>query len=939
MAHIAKCLEKLGYHSLTDMQKKVFKIITSTNRSVIIVAPTGSGKTEAALFPIMYLINKNNLKPITTIYITPLRALNRDIERRVREIAKCFNVKVMLRHGDTPYRVRRMIEKEPPHILITTPETLNYIVVNNVLKRYLDNLEFIVIDEFKELYESKRGLLLFTVIYLLEKLVLRKRIRKIALTATLKKDNEAGRIVEGKYYSGETVVIRDERVKRLEISVVRTKDLYSGEKRVGLDIDPRLYSRLLYIYDVLRRYKGVLIFTNTRSLAERLGYLLNRLSTEMEREIIIGVHHGSLSRSHRIDVEEGFKKGRVKGLIATSSMELGIDIGRIDYVIQYMSPRQATRLLQRIGRSGHWLDRVSRGSIVVNDNMFQLLESIVLTRRALSYNIEEERTYMSPLDVLAYSIAVLALSKEDGVNLYELYNVLLENPLYSNLDYEQYQRLLEYLEYSRIIRIKGHYIYSTKRTRLYVYKTSMIPDTRDIPVIDISTDRKVGVLNEEYVVLNLNEDDIIVLGGKTWKIIGYDPGDGKLYVEAVENVSETIIPHWEGENIPVEYKVAREVGSIIRRLKHGERIVSYEKILENNLEEIVPNPQLFGDDRTIIIDYCSELNAFIVNIYGGTRVNRFLRDLFRTLINAKYPFLEIHTYSIPYAVIIKPAKMVSREYVSILMDYIEEILRELKKYVDKNLLWNIVSKQTVLYWRIYQVAQRFGAIDPARHRVTRSILEGFADSIIGYEAFKEVLYRDYDLDAVEEIADLINKNYYRIVKRFSEKINTYHKEILEYIEIPYTGFTKVFDQREYRERLLSRRISLVCMKCGHVFSGYLKDFIERKEYRCPKCGAKVIAPVKGDAVFEREVVLKNRYGKRLSREEYKILEDLRKRALLLMQYGELALLVLSSRGVGVSEAVRIIGRVIQGEDLYHLLYEAEKRFVKVKKYIRRGKTM
>ena len=175
MAKIVECLKNLGYEKLTDLQRRVFKIITTGEQSIVIVAPTGSGKTEAALFPLMYLIKRRGLKPISVIYVSPLRALNRDLEERIKRIAECFEVTVALRHGDTPYSIRKHIEEKPPHILITTPETLNYILVNEKLRRFLTNLEFIVIDEYRELVESKRGYLLFTIMYLMEKYLLKSQ--------------------------------------------------------------------------------------------------------------------------------------------------------------------------------------------------------------------------------------------------------------------------------------------------------------------------------------------------------------------------------------------------------------------------------------------------------------------------------------------------------------------------------------------------------------------------------------------------------------------------------------------------------------------------------------------------------------------------------------------------------------------------------------------
>jgi len=941
MNNIVECLKKLGYNKLTALQQRVFNIVVKENRSVIVVAPTGSGKTEAALFPIMYLIKRLGLKPISAIYVTPLRALNRDIEDRIKGLAKCFDLKVSLRHGDTPYSARKAVEKDPPHILVTTPETLNYLFVNKRIKVFLENTTFLVIDEFRDLYESKRGALLFLTTYLMEQYLLKKRLLKIALTATLCDEVNALKIVEGSYSPSSTMVVRDDSIKKMMVDIVVSAP-GDGEEGVLInDIvsDRELSMRLRYILDVLRRNNATLIFTNTRSLAERLGYLLNTVIDELGfRDLKIGVHHGSLSKTHRISVENDFKKGVLNGLIATSSMELGIDIGRIDYVIQYMSPRQATRLVQRIGRSGHVLGGVSKGSIIVMDNVFQILESIVLTRRALSNELEVENSFQSPLDVLAYAIALTVLVVDNGVDKYDLYNRLINHPLYTDLDYDTYTQLIDYLRYTRVVRVDGNKLLPTRRTRLYVYKTTMIPDTRDIIVIDLSSDKQVGVLNEEYVVLNINEDDHIVLGGRSWRVVGYDPENAKLYVEEMKPSSEAIIPHWEGENIPVEYSVAREIGSLVRRLRNNDDLSQYEAIVGRDLwGRIRDRVADLGDDKTIVIDYCRELDAITINLYGGSRVNRFFNDLLKTLINMYLPFIKIRSYSTPYSIIIKLENRVSEYYVEMIMKHIEDILKGLDKYLDPVVLKNIVVKQNTLYWRIYQVAQRFGAIDPGETRVTKNILEGFVDSVIGMEALKEVLNRDYDLASVRKLYMDIASGRVRVVKRYSEKTGIFHREVIGYIEIPSSIDVKPLDKERYRERLLNRKITLVCIKCGNIVSGRVRDFTGWREYRCPKCGYKTLAPVKSNGELERNIVLKNLKGSKLSSGESRVLEDLRLRALLLLHYGELALLVLSSRGVGVSEARRIISNVIQGGDLYDLLYEGEKRFLRVKRYIERGR--
>ncbi len=925
---IIKCLRDLGYEKLTDLQIKAFKIIYEHGFSAIIVAPTGSGKTEAAMLPIMYSIMKNNLKPIAAIYITPLRSLNRDIFDRVKKLASCFGVSIELRHGDTPYNLRKRIEENPPQILVTTPETFNYLLINKNLYRYIVNVKYLVLDEYRELIESKRGILLLFNTYLLER-ILKKRFIKIALTATLKNYLLAEKLLNPAI-APQIHTIRSNYSKKMEIKIVVPRSNFESSNDLGdLDIEDDLLHRLLAIINVLKERKNVLIFVNTRSIAEKLGYLLNLIIERLGLNLKISVHHGSLSRSHRISVEEGFKNGLLNALIATSSMELGIDIGYVDYVIQYMSPRQAVRLVQRIGRSGHKLWGVSRGEIIVQNNLFQILESVVLARRSVENDIEYEVIPRKPLDVLAYSIVLYTIFT-GSLNIYKLYSLIKDYPIYNDLEFDEYLKVLDYLRYSRLIRIINDNVMPMPRSRLYIYRTSMIPSTRDVNVISLADDRRIGVLNEEYIVLNISNGDIIVIGGRPWRVISYDNDSLKLFVEPLEGAEETIIPHWEGENIPVNYKVAREVGSIIRRLRSDIDLRKYEKFYEN-LYMLRNKVEGLGDDRRIVVIGVKGLGLIIVNVFSGSKANRFLRDLFKSRIQWKYPFLRVNAYSTPYAVILS---VNNSYYLGELIDLVKDTLANLERYLKIDLVKKIALEQGVLHWRIYQVAQRFGAIDPEKEKVSKSILNAFIESIIGEEAFNEVLWKDYDLLALKKIVKEMRSGILTINERIIDKPdNTVHEILTYYGEIPVVErLSRVIDKDKYLSSIKRRKMTLICLHCGYLITGTIDEL--KNIRKCPRCRYAVLAPVKGNGSEEKSIVWKYLRGEKLRRNEYRVLEDLRKRAILYNQFGELALTVLASRGVGVSEAIRIINKVMNGSDLFYELYESEKKYIKIKKYLK-----
>ncbi|QOR95080.1 DEAD/DEAH box helicase [Thermosphaera chiliense] len=925
---IAECLKSLGYERFTELQRRSFESIALRNSSTLIVAPTGSGKTEAAVIPVMYSILKQGLKPIACIYITPLRALNRDIEKRLKKLAECFGLEISLKHGDTPETVRKAILENPPHILVTTPENFNYIMVNEKLAPSLANLRFIVFDEFHELLESKRGLLAFTTSFLLEK-KLGRRLVKIALSATLSNPERAGEILA---WGEKPSLVEDSTVKKMSITVevpecnsdlcFQVKNIIGDEKQAA---------RIARIIELVEKHAGVLIFVNTRSLAERLGSLLKTIPEKLGLPgLRVEVHHGSLSRSHRESVESSFKKREVKALVSTSSMELGIDVGHVDLVIQYLSPRQATRLTQRVGRSGHRLTGESKGVVLSMDNTIHFLESLVLAKRTVEKAIEKEEIIYSPLDVLAYAMAVESLLFKEGFSKEGFYTEIKQHPLYKDLTTEEYEKLVDYMVYTRILREEAGILRHTRKTRIYLYKTSMIPSSRDVMVVEAASNRRIGSLNEEYVVLNVNPGDTIIIGGNAWRVVGYDDAEAKLYVEkTAASIEEALIPHWEGENIPVEYDVAEEVGRLITYLKtHGEIPGDYAASAPGRTRVEVAE-DLCGWEK-ICVDYVEELRSVLVTVYGGSKVNNLLREILATVLKNRLPHVDVESYSSPYTLVLRiKGYHTPREVTGI----VQEALARLGSYLDRDFLKQVARNGKALYWRIFQVGQRFGAITPGETRVSKTMLEAFVDTVIGDEAFREVLVKDYDIDSAAELAERIARGDVRVEARYFEKLGQGHLELLGYIEIPVASSIITLDREQYAERLFNRRARLLCIRCGYEVSGTVRELAKMEKYVCPKCKTATLALVKTDGEEEKKVIAKARRGERLTSSEQALLEDLAKRAIILYKHGKTALLALSARGVGASEAARILSKVSSGGDLLSEIYESEKKYLKAKKYI------
>src|SRR5205809_6107207 len=318
----------------------------------LIQAPTGSGKTLAAF---LYGIDKLNAEPGTglrLVYVSPLKALNYDIERNLRGPLAGLQsqLRIAVRTGDTPQKERAAMLREPPDILITTPESL-YLLLTSRARENLKGVRTLILDEVHAVAGTKRGAHLALSVERLERLV-DEPFQRIGLSATQRPLEEIGRFVSG---AREIELVDAGTAKELDLQVVMPlEDMREPEQT---SIWPSIYPELLRL---VQEHRSTILFVNNRRLAERLALRLNELA---EQEIA-RAHHGSLAREQRVEIEELLKAGQIPCLVATSSLELGIDMGAVDLVIQVESPKSVARGLQRIGRAGHELGAVSKGRIV-----------------------------------------------------------------------------------------------------------------------------------------------------------------------------------------------------------------------------------------------------------------------------------------------------------------------------------------------------------------------------------------------------------------------------------------------------------------------------------------------------------------------------------------------------------------------------------------------
>ncbi|MEZ0393441.1 MAG: hypothetical protein ABWK00_00100 [Desulfurococcaceae archaeon] len=468
----------------------------------------------------------------------------------------------------------------------------------------------------------------------------------------------------------------------------------------------------------------------------------------------------------------------------------------------------------------------------------------------------------------------------------------------------------------------------TRRTRLFIYKTSMIPSTVDYDVIDVVTGTRIGSLDEEFVILELEQGGGLVLGGRPWKVIGIDSEKLRVYVEPASTAAlMTIVPSWEGENIPVEHEIAAEVGRLIRLAREGQ--APHE--VDARVIDVLRGWTTPVDDRHVVISLIEPARLLVLSIFTGTRGNNLLKDIIKYVTSIRFPLAKIRASSTPYSIFISYDEGVDGEE---LVKVVVETIRGLNEWLKPERLGAAVKRSRTVLWRLYQVAQRFGAISPEAVRVSRALLEGFLDTVIGDEGLKEAFSRDYDVGALALIADAISRGEVKLEVEVREFAPEHVRELLLYNETAAAKYMVMgFDASSYLNKLLSRRVALLCVACGESFEGTVREFMEWEKFSCPRCGRASLAPVKPwDLDAAKELVRKARSGSKLTADERRELDELGRRATLLYRLGRTALLVLSAPGINLAEAVNILNRVGHGADVLREIYEGELRYVRSRSF-------
>jgi ATP-dependent helicase Lhr and Lhr-like helicase len=603
----------------------------ATGGHTLIQAPTGSGKTLAAFLYGIDRLGAEAGEGLRLLYVSPLKALNYDIERNLRGPLAGIRspLRVGVRTGDTPQKERAAMLKDPPDVLITTPESL-YLLLTSRARETLRGVRTLVLDEVHAVAGTKRGAHLALSVERLERLV-DEPFQRIGLSATQRPLEEIGRFVSG----ARPIQLVDAGVaKRLDLRVVvpvddmrepagrgsrevrpASEDLVAtGSEGSPQSIWPSVYPEILRL---VQEHRSTIVFVNNRRLAERLALRLNELA---QREIA-RAHHGSLAREQRVEIEELLKAGEIPCLVATSSLELGIDMGAVDLVVQVESPKSVARGLQRVGRAGHELHAVSKGRIFPKFRA-DLLESAVVAERMQHGAIEETVIPRNPLDVLAQQIVAIAAEEEISVD--ELHETVRGAYPFASLSREQLENVLDMLagrypsdEFAelrpRIVwdRTAGVIRGRGGARRLAVTNGGTIPDRGLFGVHLVDGGGRVGELDEE-MVYEARAGQTFLLGASTWRI--EEITRDRVLVSPAPGVPGAV-PFWKGEGVGRPYELGAAIGKASRELlalqpDHALRRLADEHVLDERaarnlmtfLEEQQAATNAVPSDRTVVVE-------------------------------------------------------------------------------------------------------------------------------------------------------------------------------------------------------------------------------------------------------------------------------------------------------------------------------------------------
>lgn len=949
----------------------------------LLIAPTGSGKTEAAILPLITRCLNENWGGLSILYVTPLRALNRDVDRRLADLLDPLELTVGVRHGDTPQKERTRQSQSPPNLLVTTPETAQIMLLGSRLRSHLSGLRAVVLDEVHDLASSERGSQLLVGLERI-KAIGKHKIQLVGLSATVGNPNEVARWFSD---SAEPVFAPTKR----DTEVLVHREVPSREDEllsVEWSVSPSSIAAFRRLSQSLIEDYPALVFVNSRSTAETTAQRLSALCPELR----IGVHHGSLAAETRREMEDSLREGALNGIICTSSLELGIDIGAIERVHQLQSPMTVERLLQRMGRAEHRLGGTGRGEILAWE-LDGVAECSVIARKAISNELHGVEWREKPRIVAANQM--MQMSIERGVvPLMEATEIISRCSIFKNWTHEETLAILRVLDSRWMIRLvespessdalawsrrlwgelasrtegdaprdrpgfeeeigqstidkwrrqlllglpetlKGGWFSPSGRLgKTRTDHISMIPDEMSYRVRDVITRRILGTVDEAFV-LSLGDDNTdsassrsFVMAGRTWQIIDADPEAEELSVAPAKE--QGTAPVWSGELPPVPEEVANEVGRL-RRIAAAS--VGAAEILESDLPfEDYP---LSDSARDLLVTSIVEHVEGTGHLPDDRTVTVEQREGAVTLNTcAGSKINETLGHFIQAMGSMREGKMgrtlidpyrISFQIPGTNAEDVMGWLNGTPPEALPSILRMTIPNGQAIRWRMVQVCKKMGilskGLDPRRVNI-EGLMERYRGTPVVDEALDKLFHERMDIDATVELLRSIRIGEIGLIHSLPGILGTSVRSERDLL-LPS------WSDRELRERLEARilndRAVLICLNCGNKRRGR----VERMESgidACSSCSGRMLAcaPERMEAMLVEWIKSK----------DSKTASKMSKNAELVKTHGFEAVMCLMGRGIAGDTATRIFRGHRRGNrvDLLRSIHEAELKYARTRRY-------
>jgi len=751
---IRSLMRERGWERLTEVQEKAVPAVLRGD-NVIIVAPTGYGKTEAALLPILSMMSEEDIEPVALLYITPLRALINDIYERISWWAERLGLIVARKHGDVPQSERARRLRRVPHILVTSPESLEIdLDWASRFREHYANLRWVIVDEVHEVVSTKRGVQLA---------LLLERLRRIAgdfqlilLSATIGDPELAAQAFTGSSKRRLSLVSVASR-KEVELSVDYVQSGRTGFWREAAE-------RLLRHMEPL-----TIVFVNSKFVAESLHREIEKMGVEG-----VVVHHASIAPEERQHIEAAAKEGKLKMIIATKTLELGIDIGYARKVILFRPTGQVSSLLQRLGRSGHRLGETIRGVIIATDEV-ELIEALAEARLAVKGAVEPPSLPEKPLDMAARLLLGLALS--GGHTVEEAYDILRSVYYFRGMSREEFDQLVEYLVQRRMIKVDGEgrlgagaqfyriwrfnpgeSAYSWWVRSFSEFFTTM--GEKKNYIVKTSDGRVIGELDPDFVIQVLRAGQVIRLAGRSWQVLTIDEHSNKVIVAEAEG-DTAWVPFWRGRGPEASKLVVEEVERVVQELHETLNVTLPDNVklteeageqLRKMAEEVKTYRYIAPSSRRVIVEDTGN-----ETIYVHLADVKALRTLAYTAMLLAYRSdTRVYTKSTYYGFALPSLHG---------FDALKELLS-----LDRNEFQRLAIEAAEKSPYFVETARSIQLVFGVTHRLRRS------DGLAYREALRQTLQNYFDLNHAWDILERIREGSIRVVPS-TTRVSFYARDI------------------------------------------------------------------------------------------------------------------------------------------------------------------